>query len=63
MIYGAQPTGIMATLPMDAQAAVGQFSVTDPNSPMGIESLAGGQEELAERLRAMGCFTLGRGKF
>ena len=61
MIYGAQPTGIMATLPMDAQAAVGQFSVTDPNSPMGIESLAGGQEELAERLRAMGVPQYGLG--
>ena len=61
MIYGAQPTGIMATLPMDAQAAVGQFAVTNPNSPMGIESLAGGQEELAERLRAMGVPQYGLG--
>tara|TARA_R100001509_G_scaffold49394_2_gene26895 strand:- start:3640 stop:4971 length:1332 start_codon:yes stop_codon:yes gene_type:complete len=61
MIYGAQPTGIMATLPMDAQAAVGQFAVTNPDSPMGIESLAGGQEELAERLRAMGVPQYGLG--
>ena len=62
MIYGAQPTGIMATMPMDAQAAMGQFAITDPDSPMGIESLAGGQEELAERLRAMGVPQYGLGK-
>ena len=55
MIYGAQPTGIMATMPMPAQAAMGQFAITDSDSPMGIESLAGGQEELAQRLQAMGC--------
>ena len=61
MIYGAQPTGIMATMPMPAQAAMGQFAITDPNSPMGIESLAGGQEELAERLRAMGVPQYGLG--
>ena len=41
MIYGAQPTGIMATMPMPAQAAMGQFAITNPDSPMGIESLAG----------------------
>ena len=62
MIYGAQPTGIMATMPMPAQAAMGQFAITDPDSPMGIESLAGGQEELAERLRAMGVPQYGLGK-
>ena len=61
MIYGAQPTGIMATMPMPAQAAMGQFAITDPDSPMGIESLAGGQEELAERLRAMGVPQYGLG--
>ena len=54
MIYGAQPTGIMATMPMPAQAAMGQFAITNPDSPMGIESLAGGQEDLAQRLQAMG---------
>ena len=62
MIYGAQPTGIMATMPMPAQAAMGQFAITDPDSPMGIESLAGGQEELAQRLQAMGVPQYGLGK-
>jgi len=61
--YGAQPTGIMATMPMDAQAAMGQFAITDPDSPMGIESLAGGQEELAQRLQAMGVPQYGLGKY
>ena len=62
MIYGAQPTGIMATMPMPAQAAMGQFAITDPDSPMGIESLAGGQEDLAQRLQAMGVPQYGLGK-
>ena len=61
--YGAQPTGIMATMPMDAQAAMGQFAITNPDSPMGIESLAGGQEELAQRLQAMGVPQYGLGKY
>lgn len=61
--YGAQPTGIMATMPMDAQAAMGQFAITDSDSPMGIESLAGGQEELAQRLQAMGVPQYGLGKY
>ena len=60
--YGAQPTGVMAALPMGAQASMGQFAITDPDSPMGIESLVGGQEELAERLRAMGVPKYGFGK-
>lgn len=59
--YGAQPTGVLAALPMGAQASVGQFAVTDPDSPMGIQSLVGGQEELAERLRAMGVPKYGLG--
>ena len=63
MIYGAQPTGIMATMPMPAQATMGQFAVTDPNSPMGIESLAGGQGDLAQRLQAMGVPQYGIGGF
>jgi hypothetical protein len=63
MIYGAQPTGIMATMPMPAQAAMGQFAITDPDSPMGIESLAGGQEDLAQRLQAMGVPQYGLGSF
>ena len=62
MIYGAQPTGIMATMPMPAQAAMGQFAITDSDSPMGIESLAGGQEDLAQRLQAMGVPQYGLGK-
>ena len=53
----------MATMPMDAQAAMGQFAITDPDSPMGIESLAGGQEELAQRLQAMGVPQYGLGKY
>ncbi len=61
--YGAQPTGVLAALPMGAQASVGQFAVTDPDSPMGIQSLVGGQEELAERLRTMGVPKYGLGSF
>ena len=61
--YGAQPTGIMATMPMDAQAAMGQFAITNPDSPMGIESLAGGQGDLAQRLQAMGVPQYGIGGF
>ena len=61
--YGAQPTGVLAALPMGAQASVGQFAVTNPDSPMGIQSLVGGQEELAERLRAMGVPKYGLGSF